>query len=168
MEQFWLLRIQFDIFDDRQFYRAIKQLHGSRYNLMASDSDAPEVTHCISAVRYLIQKASGYTFPLMYVGDMCRNILDLWNPHARIVPLFHGDRWDLIFFRWESRNSQLPAITHVGILIDEERFFHSTYRRWWVIDSIHNRIMNGSIATCRILSSYTDERGNSWIFRKNP
>lgn len=158
MEQFWLLRIQFDMFDDRQFYRTIEQLQGSRYNLMASDMDAPRVTHCVSALRYLIQKASGYTFPLMYVWDMCRNILDEWNLRANIVPLSQGDRWDLIFFRWKSRNSFLPAITHVGALVNSTHFFHSTYWRWWVIDSISDRIHDGTIATCRILSSLTDER----------
>lgn len=167
MEQFWLLRIHFDVFDDREFYWAIGQLRGSKYNLMASDTDAPWVTHCVSTARYLIQKASGYTFPLMYVGDMCRNILDTSIPHAHIIPLSDWDKWDLIFFRWVSRVSRLPAITHVGVLIDEQNFFHSTYWRWWVIDAINEKIMDGSIATCRILSSYTDERGNSWTFRKN-
>ena len=167
MEQFWLLRIQFDVFDERKFYQAINELHGSKYNLSATNADAPWVTHCVSAVRYLIQKASGYTLPLMYVGDMCRNILDKWVPSAHIIPLSEWDRWDLVFFLWRSRISHLPAITHVGVLLDGERLFHSTYGRWWVIDPICMRINDGSIATCRILSSYTDERWGSWTFKKN-
>ena len=57
---------------------------------------------------------------------MPRRILDAQAPQAVLVPLEEGERGDLIFFHRKSLTYKAYMITHVGILIDEETFFHST------------------------------------------
>ncbi len=87
MEQFWLLRINSPPYDEVKFNEAVIWLLWSRYNRAATDYDAPEQTHCVSVVRYILYHAMDILLPKMYVWNMCRNILDSHSFHASIVPL---------------------------------------------------------------------------------
>jgi hypothetical protein len=85
MEQFASLRlssIQRSL-DDSQFEKAIQELEHTKYNIRATQKDAPETTHCISAVRYIIEKSTGIVLPKIYIGDFCREI---YNSHNYLEP----------------------------------------------------------------------------------
>lgn len=169
MEQFWLLRIDYPLFHQKEFDMSVVSLANTQYDLWAKDSDAPGVTHCVSAVRYIVKKATWWHLPYYYVGDMCRRILDNPQIHSSIVPLWEWDIWDMIFFRKKSITHRAYMITHIGILIDEDHFFHSSWWQWWKIDSIESRIKKGNIATCKLLTRFTDPRGgNTWTKKNFP
>jgi len=158
MEQFGLLRLEFPSFDKERFCWTIDELKRTRYSLWAMYEDAPSVTHCVSAVRYALEQSIATTFPYYYVWDMCRRILDDRLYQSHLVPIDQGQQWDLVFFYWKTKRYKRWMIHHVWILVDEENFFHSTYGKWWVIEPLLNHIEKGDIATCKVMSSYTDHR----------
>lgn len=86
MEQFWLLRIDYPHFDEEIFREALTLLSKTQYSLTAYDSDSPSITHCVSAVRFLISKSTWWQLPHYYVGDMCRKILDNPKISCKIYP----------------------------------------------------------------------------------
>ena len=67
MEQFSLLRIKYPRFDDIAFEQGLQDLSKTEYALSATPEQAPAVTHCITAMRYLIAKTTGWTLPRMYI-----------------------------------------------------------------------------------------------------
>lgn len=85
MEQFASLRLNGiqRTLDDHQFENAIQELECTKYNIRAKQEDAPETTHCISAVRYIIERSTGITLPKVYIGDFCREI---YNSHNYLEP----------------------------------------------------------------------------------
>lgn len=95
MEQFAILRlntIQRNLDNDR-FKSAIEDLKSTKYKITAIQEEAPTFTHCISAVRYIVQKSGDLTLPITYIGDFCRNILE-FHPHLepQILPINHHER----------------------------------------------------------------------------
>lgn len=162
MEQFAILRlgtIRRNL-DDIKFDEAIQELRNTRYNIKAKQTDAPWVTHCISAVRYIVAKSTGIILPKAYIGDMCHEI---FTSHQCLEPevraLSEQERWDLIFFREKSLYHKAYMISHIGIFIDDDwDFFHSNWKKWGEINHISEYIQTGKIATCKILTNYTDPR----------
>ena len=90
---------------------------------------------------------------------MCRKILDNRDIYSCLVPIEEGDIGDLIFFHRKSIAHKAYMITHVGILVDEDSFFHSSWSRDGSIEPIASRIYQGNIATCKMLTQLTDSRG---------
>lgn len=162
MEQFAILRLGSlrRNLDDIKFNRAIQELRNTRYNINAIQADAPAITHCISAVRYIISKSTGIILPKAYIGDMCHEIcLSHQYLEPQVKPLREQERWDLIFFREKSSYHKAYMISHMGIFIDDDwDFFHSNWKKWWEINHISEYIQTGKIATCKILANYTDPR----------
>mgnify|MGYP003419193359 FL=1 len=162
MEQFAILRLGTirRNFDDIKFDKAVQELRNTRYNIKAKQTDAPWVTHCISAVRYIVAKSTEIILPKAYIGDMCHKICtshQYLEPQMR--PLSEQERWDLIFFREKSSYHRAYMISHIGIFIDDEwNFFHSNWKKWGEISNISEYIQTGKIATCKILANYTDPR----------
>jgi hypothetical protein len=151
--------MQYMEFDKEKFLSAINNLNDTRYSLDARTSDAPQVTHCVSAVRYALEQSTWHILPYYYVGDMCRRLLDIRFLGASIVPIEDWDLWDLVFFHRKSVTYKVYMITHVGILLDDQRFFHSTWWRGGIVENLSKILHQGNVATCRILSSLTDPRG---------
>lgn len=158
METFWLLRICYPNFSEEKFRETIPELLSTQYSRSAQYCDSPWVTHCVSAVRYLIEKSTWWQLPYYYVWDMCRKILENHSIDAHLVPIEEGKIGDLIFFHRKSVAHKAYMITHVGILVDEDSFFHSSWSKDGSIEKIQSRMHTGTIATCRQLSSLTDPR----------
>lgn len=85
MEQFASLRLNSiqRILDDNQFENAIQELEYTKYDIRAKQEDAPETTHCISAIRYIIERSTGIILPKVYIGDFCREI---YSSHTYLEP----------------------------------------------------------------------------------
>lgn len=49
--------------------------------------EAPEVTDCVTCIRYIVQEITGQSFPLLYIGDMPRLLLHDNFLHASIKDL---------------------------------------------------------------------------------
>ena len=162
MEQFVSLRLDTITrnTDNDRFDRAVNELISTQYNIRAIQEDAPQSTHCITAIRYLIEKSTWIILPKMYIGDFCRTIYDEYMYlDPLIVPIEEHQRWDLVFFMNNSRFHRAYMISHVGIFIDDEwDLFHSNWKKWWEINHISQYIQTGKIATCKILANYTDPR----------
>jgi cell wall-associated NlpC family hydrolase len=162
MEQFAILRLNtiHRSIDDRLFDSVIQDLKHTEYKIRAKQEDAPRITHCISAIRYAIEKSTGIILPKLHIGDFCCEIYTSYNylePH--ILPISDHQRWDLLFFHKRSDYHKAYMITHVGIFLNEDGdFFHSNYPKWWKIDNIRHYLNKWSIATCKVLSNYTDPR----------
>jgi hypothetical protein len=60
MEQFVSLRLEniSRTIDDGLFDSAIDDLKSTRYDISAIQENAPQSTHCITAVRYIIEKST--------------------------------------------------------------------------------------------------------------
>lgn len=97
--------------------------------------------------------------PHYYVGDMCRRVLDNQEIDTQLVPITDGEIGDLIFFHKKSITHRTYMITHVGILVSEDSFFHSSWGKNGSIESIESRMHRGNIATCKMLGRLTDPRG---------
>ncbi len=167
MSQHAVLRFQYPHFDEKEFQTAIDSLRPTSYSLSAKQEDAPHTTHCVSAIRYAIEKASWISLPRFFVGDFARGMISYNFLNARLVPLVEQDRWDLIFFMRRSIGYKAFMITHVGIFMDESgNYFHSTLGGW-KIENISSRINDWTIATCSQLSRFTDPRSNYWERYKN-
>ena len=158
MEQFWLLRIEYARFDEKNFQKTIGNLGSTKYYLSAKDSEAPWITHCVSAVRHILRRTTGWMLPHYYVGNMCRKILDNSRISSHLIPLEEWEMGDLIFFHRKSAFHQAYMITHMWICMDENSFFHSSWWNWGKINKINDCLSKGNIATCKILSNFTDPR----------
>ena len=162
MEQFVSLRLDTIArnIDNTLFDHAVDDLRSTQYNINAIQEDAPQSTHCITAVRYIIEKSTWIILPKMYIGDFCRTI---YEEHTHLepktIPITDHERWDLVFFMKKSQFHLSYMISHVGIFMDDNgKFFHSNPSQWWQLDKLSQHINRGKIATCRILSNYTDPR----------
>lgn len=60
MEQFVSLRLDTIArnIDNTLFDHAVDDLRSTQYNINAIQEDAPQSTHCITAVRYIIEKST--------------------------------------------------------------------------------------------------------------
>jgi hypothetical protein len=121
-------------------------------------TDAPWVTHCITAVRYIITKSTGFTLPYTYIGDFLHDVVHLGKSWARLVPITEHERGDLVFFHRYSKVHKVYMITHVGVFIDEFwNYFHSS-NQWWKVDNISQSLIKGTIVTCELAMRRTDPR----------
>lgn len=162
MEQFVALRLNslWRSIDNTKFDIAIRDLENTKYKINAIQTDAPWVTHCISAVRYIVEKSTGIILPKSYIGDICNEILTSHHYlEPNLVPINEQDRWDFVFFTKKSIYHKAYMISHIGIFIDDDwYFFHSNWKNWWEINHISECIDTGEIATCKVLTNYTDPR----------
>lgn len=158
MNQFIALRFDHLRFDDSSFDHAILQLQWTRYSLKSMSADAPWVTHCITAVRYVILQSTGFTLPYTYIGDFLGHMIHDGNQWARLIPLEDHDRWDLVFFHRRSPAHKTYMIAHVGIFTDAYwNYFHSS-PKWGKIDNISYSLINGTIVACNLAMRRTDPR----------
>lgn len=164
MAQFVALRFDHFRFDESWFQEALRDLSGTSYSLKSIDEDAPQVTHCISAVRYIISKSTGFHLPHVYIGDFISYMLANSVAWSRLIPLYDHDMGDLVFFHKRSVAHRAYMITHVGVFVDDEwSFFHSS-PKWWKIESIENSLHHGRIVTCKIATQNTDPRTSLFLW----
>lgn len=158
MTQFIALRFDELRFDTIWFQDALMDLSDTSYSLESRDEYAPKITHCISAVRYIISKSTWFQLPHMYIGDFIAYMLANTIAWSRLIPLCDHDRGDLVFFHKKSVAHKVYMITHIWIFIDDEwNYFHSS-PKWWKIESIRNSMNLGNIVTCKMATRNTDPR----------
>jgi cell wall-associated NlpC family hydrolase len=121
-------------------------------------ADAPWITHCITAVRYIIAKSTGFTLPYTYIGDLLCDMVMTGFAWARLVPLHDHERGDLLFFHRRSPAHKAYMITHVGIFVDDAwNYFHSS-NAWWIIENISSSLIQWTIVSCELAMRRTDPR----------
>ena len=119
-----LIRPSYPQFDIARFTALVDRLQRSTYKIGAKYEEAPHFTDCITAVRYILEHSTDLVLPKVYIWDFPWFLLrDFW---AREVSVELWKIGDLIFFEKMSFRHEKYMIAHVGILISETEFFHSS------------------------------------------
>ena len=119
-------------------------------------SMAPEYTDCVTAIRYILLWVSDYVLPRAYIWDMPQMMIDAG---ASEVSLQFAQPWDIIFFERMSFTHGHYMIAHIGIIISESDFFHSSlHHGGWQISSYHTQEYESMILDESYLSIASDPR----------
>lgn len=110
--------------DREKLYFLKEKLLDTTYHAWSIDSDAPESTDCVTALRYLLRYSSDFVLPHAYIWDLPHILIQ--EKLCRIVSLSEGECGDLIFFEKMSKTHKKYMITHVGLMLDRDSFFHSS------------------------------------------
>lgn len=89
----------------------------------AQYEDAPDITDCVTAVRWLLALSSKYHLPTAYIGDLPNILIERWSD---LVPLHERKAGDLIFFERMSPSHQKYMVNHMGLMITPNEFIHSS------------------------------------------
>lgn len=118
-----LFRPNFSVFHDERFQALIEKLLFTTYKIGAEYEEAPEYTDCVTATRHILENCSDIVLPRVYIGDMPKM---LRNDGFKEVSLQEGGKWDIVFFEKMSLRHEAYMVAHMGILVNENDFFHST------------------------------------------
>lgn len=155
---FIALRFEHLRWNNEEFHTSLCELENTKYSLWAKDEYAPWVTHCISAVRYIIRKSTGFNLPHEYIWDFVTNMLYNWVAWSHLIPLKDAERWDLVFFHRKSLAHRVYMISHVWLFVDDMwNYFHSS-PKGGKIESVNSAINRGTIVDCRLAMKRTDLR----------
>lgn len=101
----------------------------TRYAVWALQSQAPQVTSCITSVRYIVEQITWKSFPPVYIGDMPKVFLEDAVHKATSQPLENAQRGDLVFLYGISR-FRTQMIRHVWMILDSSgNFYHSMFTK---------------------------------------
>jgi len=111
--------------DEINFSKPIFELKNSVHQRKCSMEKTPEVTDCISSVRYLLEQSIGKTFPLWWINEIPYLIVQEWL--GEIIENIEYTKlkiFDLLFVRNNKlKNEKKRIITHMGIYIGEWKIF---------------------------------------------
>ncbi len=118
-----IIRPSYQFFDPVRFEFSQEKILSTSYLRGAKYDDAPLITDCVTAVRWLLSTSSDFLLPMGYIGDLPRILLDSWS---RISPIQDARAGDLIFFERMSLTHQKYMVNHVGVMISQMEFIHSS------------------------------------------
>lgn len=151
---------------DNPLQSIIEEIKSTNYKIWAKQSQAPWVTDCITAVRYVVNRLSRESFPLTYIWDTPKDLI--WEGYlksrflwASIVLFDKASTWDLVFFYWASQRWNSPwMVKHIWIILDPGmNYFHSDVWVWGNISCLNNHEDYSRIATGKQMMESTDPRG---------
>jgi cell wall-associated NlpC family hydrolase len=96
----------------------------TEYKIGAQNQEAPYITDCITAVRWILHVASDFVLPTAYIGDLPKILIDEYD--CTIYSLQLAQAGDLIFFEKYSKRHQSYMVTHIGCMISADEFIHSS------------------------------------------
>lgn len=153
-----IIRPQYTFFDSEKFGFAVEYIVSTQYKIGAKDIDAPGLTDCITAVRWILAQSSDFLLPHGYIGDFPNMLTECGYS---MFPLSDAQRWDLIFFERMSFTHQKYMIAHIGIMTSATEFFHSSLHFWWWnISWIHDFDYKNSILDESFLQIAKDPRNS--------
>lgn len=118
-----VIRPEYHSFDIKRLSFAYEKILTTTYMGWAKYEDAPRITDCVTAVRWLLSVSSDYKFPFWYIGDLANMLLE---EKARIIPLTDAQIGDIIFFEKMSQRHKKYMIPHIGLMISSCEFIHSS------------------------------------------
>ncbi len=145
-------------FQKEHLKKVLSDLQGTTYFLWAKDENAPGVTHCITAVRYVMEKSLGVQLPHVYIGNFIHHMVENRIFGASVIPLDEHDVWDLVFFHRKSLAHRIYMISHVWIFVDDTWNYFQSSPKGGEIESINSAINRGTIVDCRLAMKRTDPR----------
>ncbi len=101
----------------------------TQYKWICKDKDAPEITNCVTAIRYIFHKHSSLEIPSVFIGDMPRILVSMCNWSIRYVRISEMELGDLLFLRSNDDQNTLSHeryIVHVLMAIGHSVVFHSS------------------------------------------
>jgi hypothetical protein len=166
----YVLRASDDSFSESLFLKTIeKKLSRTKYKIISKDSDAPESTSCITAIRYLFRQHTQIEIPKVFIGDMPRTLVGLCGWKVLRVKISEMQCGDLLFLRSKpakdvTLNEQY--IVHVAVSIGRSRIFHSSSHRGTgciedlrdLNDAYKRSIINGVVEDPSYFLFYIDPR----------
>lgn len=155
-----VIRPEYHSFDTKRLLFAYEKILTTTYMWGAKYENAPLITDCVTAVRWLLAASSEYTFPFWYIGDLAKMLLD---EGARIVPLADARIGDIIFFEKMSLRHKKYMVTHIGLMISPHEFIHSSRAHNGKISRIDDLEYIHNILDESYLPIAKDPRNNSLI-----
>lgn len=143
-------------FDSSRFLAAGEKLLLTEYKRWAKDKDAPEYTDCVTALRWILMLSSSFIIPKIYIGDLPHEIF----PVCDIISLSDAREWDIIFFEKMSKTHRKYMVAHVGIMLNNEFFIHSSAKENGKISSIHDILYTHDILDESFLKFASDPRNH--------
>lgn len=102
------------------------------YQYTVSDKEAPQLTNCVTAIRYLFLKLEKVFLPPVWIGDMPRTLITRYGCTLEDVTATTLKRGDLLFLRrslLDDASSDKRWITHIMLAVSCDRIFHSSSKR---------------------------------------
>lgn len=118
-----ILRPPYASFDPVRFWFAQEKILSTSYVRGSNYDDAPSITDCVTAARWLLCASTDFIIPVGYIGDLPRILLNSWS---RISPLQDVRAGDLIFFEKMSLTHRKYMVYHIGVMISAKEFIHSS------------------------------------------
>ncbi len=118
-----IIRPPYLAFDPVRFWFAQEKILSTSYVRGSSYDDAPSITDCVTAVRWLLCASSDFRLPIGYIGDLPNALLASWSWKFSLQKAQMGD---LIFFERMSKTHGKYMVNHVGVMISQTEFIHSS------------------------------------------
>lgn len=149
------IRPNYTYFNEEKFNFCIEHILNTTYKSWAKSEEAPIYTDCITAVRWILRQSSDFLLPRWYIWDFPK-LLELSSKTISVMDTQIGD---LIFFERMSFTHNKYMISHIGIMVSESHFFHSSSHFWWgKISSLADFDYKNSILDESFLSIARDPR----------
>lgn len=104
----------------------------TQYERPALRERAPEFTDCLTAIHYIFRKGLGESFPLTYIGDMPRLMIQLPGWNALKIECDQAKTGDILFIKEINSNR---TISHVAMIVNNNIFHCSSFYKKAVIQS---------------------------------
>lgn len=107
-------------------------IRNTKYLYTAKDAQAPHLTNCVTAIRYLFLQSSTIFLPNLWIGDMPRILVRQLGCSLHTIKITSMKVGDLLFIKRVPGNTTEKTkryISHVMISLGGSLFFHSTEDR---------------------------------------
>lgn len=102
--------------------KAVSELEGKTlYRRPALREEAPAVTDCLTSIYYVFKRAMNIDIPLLYIGDMPRQLLSFSEWRSLKIEMKDVQCGDLLFVR-NKKNEKL--LSHIALVVEVDRIFH--------------------------------------------
>ncbi len=118
-----VIRPDYQNLDTEKLIFLTEKMQTSCYKSGAKDSEIPWKSDCITALRYILKISTGFLLPKSYIWDLPWLLISLG---AREISLLWAEMGDLIFFERMSFTHKKYMISHVGLMISDREFYHSS------------------------------------------
>lgn len=158
--------------DKHRLLQACQELSYSIYRYRASTSEAPRWTNCITAIRYVLNRAANVSLPPVWIGDLPRILAITYRCELHRAELGELKPGDLLFLRRDVTNRtslEEQWLVHVAMYLGRGLAFHSSYTRKGMAlehlraprDNYGKQLVERVIDSPKILW-YIDPRNRSW------
>lgn len=150
-----IVRLNNRYFNKIAFSKAIDDLSESEYRQNIDQSDAPKITSCVTAIRYLVKESTWKWFFRHFIWSLPWEIERTWEWKI-IKDIDYLITWDLLFLK---RKDVDVKITHMWIYTwEKDLFFHQSFFSRKKIENIWIILEKYEMVDWDTMKKYKDPR----------